>query len=109
MQGQDAKTLGGPHRRTGLREPGLAPVALSTRGGNGPPSRLRAVREWPGLVDELAAKRRRVEDLWTALLGIVAAEADLTGAEARRTSALEPDDATLALETGLDAPASATT
>ena len=89
--------------------------------GKGTASRaiLRAIREWPGLVDELAAERRGVEDLRTALLGIVAAEAALTGAEARRTSALEAatsalkggdwrKDATLALETGLEASAPAT-
>ena len=86
--------------------------------GNGTASRaiLHAIREWPGLVDELAAERRRVEDLRSALLGIVAAEAALTGAEARRTSALEaatsalkggdwPIDATLALETDVEATA----
>ena len=73
--------------------------------GNGTASRaiLRAVREWPGLVDELAAERRRVEDLRTALLTIFAAEAGLCGARAHRTSALEA--ATLALETDLEATA----
>ena len=89
--------------------------------GKGTASRaiLRAIREWPDLVDELAAERRRVEDLRTALLGIVAAEAGLTGAEAHRRSALEaatsalkardwPNDATLALETDLEAPTPAT-
>ena len=82
--------------------------------GKGTASRaiLRAIREWPDLVDELAAERRRVEDLRTALLGIVAAEAGLTGGEARRTSALKardwPNDATLALETDLEAPTPAT-
>ena len=59
--------------------------------GEGTASRaiLRAVREWPGLVEELAAERRRVEDLRTALLDIVEAEAGLAGARAHRTSALE--------------------
>ena len=59
--------------------------------GEGTASRaiLRAVREWPGLVEELAAERRRVEDLRTALLDIVEAEAGLAAARAHRTSALE--------------------
>ena len=59
--------------------------------GEGTASRaiLRAVREWPDLVEELAAERRRVEDLRTALLDIVEAEASLAGAQAHRTSALE--------------------
>ena len=50
---------------------------------------VRAVREWPGLVAELAAERGKVEDLRTALSNIVAAEAGLAGAQAHRTSALE--------------------
>ena len=53
-----------------------------------------------------------VAGLQAALLGIVAAEARLTGAEARRRITLEAgdwrNDATLALETDLEAPASAT-
>ena len=59
--------------------------------GEGTASRaiLRAVREWPGLVEELAAEREKVEDLRTALLDIVEAEASLPGAQAHRTSALE--------------------
>ena len=73
---------------------------------------VRAVREWPGLVDELAAERRTVEDLRTVLSAIAAAEAGLAGAEAHRTSALEardwPNDATSPLEPDLEAPAPAT-
>ena len=38
---------------------------------------VRAVREWPDLVDELAAERRKVEDLRTVLSAIVAVEAGL--------------------------------
>ena len=59
--------------------------------GEGTASRaiLRAVREWPGLVEELAAEREKVEHLRTALLDIVEAEAGLAGAQAHRTSALE--------------------
>ena len=80
---------------------------------------LRAVREWPDLVAELAAQRKKVDDLGPALLDIVEAEAGLAGAQAHRTSALDaataalkardwPNDATLALETDLEAPAPAT-
>ena len=59
--------------------------------GEGTASRaiVRAVREWPGLVEELAAVRGKVEDLRTALLDIVEAEASLARAQAHRTSALE--------------------
>ena len=59
--------------------------------GEGTASRaiVRAVREWPDLVDELAAERGKVEDLRTALLDIVEAEASLASAQAHRTSALE--------------------
>ena len=59
--------------------------------GEGTASRaiLRAVREWPGLVEELAAEREKVEDLRTALSNVVAAEAGLAGAQAHRTSVLE--------------------
>ena len=80
-----------------MRGPGATPAAKRAR------AILRAVREWPGLVDELAAERRRVEDLRTALLAIAAAEAGLDGTRAHRTSALEA--ATLALETDLEATA----
>ena len=82
--------------------------------GNGTASRaiVRAVREWPDLVDELAAERCKVEDLRTVLSAIVAAEAGLAGAEAHRRSALEardwPNDATVPLGTDLEAPAPAT-
>ena len=59
--------------------------------GEGTASRaiLRAVREWPDLVEELAAERGKVEDVRTALLDIVEAEASLASAQAHRTSALE--------------------
>ena len=50
---------------------------------------MRAVREWPGLVEELAAERKKVEDLRTVLSNIVEAEAGLAGAQAHRTSALQ--------------------
>ena len=50
---------------------------------------VRAVREWPGLVEEFAAERGKVEDLRSALANVVAAEAGLAGAQAHRTSALE--------------------
>ena len=80
---------------------------------------VRAVREWPDLVEELAAEREKVEHLRTALLDIVEAEASLAAARAHRTSALEaaaaalkardwPNDATSPLESNLEAPAPAT-
>ena len=88
-----------------LRRPGMTALTIRLRNaadrdaverlkdatGEGTASRaiLRAVREWPGLVEELAAERRTVEDLRTALLDIVEAEASLAGAQAHRTSALE--------------------
>ena len=50
---------------------------------------VRAVREWPDLVEELAAERRKVAGLRTVLSAIAAAEAGLAGAEAHRTSAPE--------------------
>ena len=99
----------------------IAVERLKDATGKGTASRaiLRAVREWPDLVAELAAERKKVEDLRTALLDIVEAEARLAGAQAHRTSALEaattalkardwPNDATLALETDLGAPTPAT-
>ena len=70
---------------------GAVERGLKDATGEGTASRaiLRAVREWPGLVEELAAERGKVEDLRTALLDIVEAEASLAGAQAHRTSALE--------------------
>ena len=79
---------------------------------------MRAVREWPDLVDELATERGKVEDLRAVLSAIVAAEAGHAGAEAHRTSALEagtsaleardwPNDATVPRGTDLEAPAPA--
>ena len=59
---------------------------------------VRAVHEWPDLVDELAAERRKVEDLRTVLSAIVATEAGLAGAEADHRSALDADTNALATE-----------
>ena len=57
---------------------------------------LRAVRERPDLVDELAAERRKVEGFRTVLSAIVAAEAGLAGAEEHRRSTLEAATSALA-------------
>ena len=68
--------------------------------GTGTASRaiLRAVREWPDLAGELAAERRRVEDLRTVLLAIVAAGAGLAGAQAHPRNALKAATSTLVTE-----------
>ena len=61
----------------------------ATREGTASRAILRAVREWPDLVAELAAERKKVEELRTVLSNIVEAEASLASAQAHRTSALE--------------------
>ena len=83
-------TKGSSSTRTsvGLRE--------TTRVTSRDTARLR--RSPPATAPETDAERRRVEDLRAALLGILAAETGLAGAQAHRTSALEAAASALATE-----------